>query len=311
MSPRTRSVSPPRQARSKESVLDYPGFALRTGVVARSTIRAVQGRLNQVGCGPIPVSGAFDRATQQAVRLLQARSVDGQGQSLKIDGVVGPLTWAALFGAHRIPSLAATPISPFMKATLSVALSQVGVMEDPPGSNRGPQVDEYLKSAGLDPSAGMLEYLRERDPRVEAVQGSATQLPFEDGSFDLTFCVAVMHHIANPEDVHSALIEMVRVTRLGGLILVWDHNPRNPYWKHLMARVPQDDGSERLIPEAEITGGLTDGGARIESSRRLGMVPDFVPPSMLGAARVFEKAVEKVPGARTFCAHNVVIARRR
>lgn len=154
MSPRTRSVSPPRQARSKESVLDYPGFALRTGVVARSTIRAVQGRLNQVGCGPVPVSGVFDRATQQAVRLLQARSVDGQGQSLKIDGVVGPLTWAALFGAHRIPSLAATPISAFMKGTLSVALSQVGVMEDPPGSNRGPKVDEYLKSAGLDPSAG-------------------------------------------------------------------------------------------------------------------------------------------------------------
>lgn len=154
MSPRTRSVSPPRRTRSKESVLDYPGFALRTGVVARSTIRAVQGRLNQVGCGPVPVSGVFDRATQQAVRLLQARSVDGQGQSLKIDGVVGPLTWAALFGAHRIPSLAATPISAFMKATLSVALSQVGVMEDPPGSNRGPKVDEYLKSAGLDPSAG-------------------------------------------------------------------------------------------------------------------------------------------------------------
>ena len=154
MSPRTRSVSPPQRARIKDSVLDYPGSALRTGVVAPSTIRAVQGRLNQVGCGPIPVSGVFDRATQQAVRLLQARSVDGQGQSLKIDGVVGPLTWAALFGAHRIPSLAATPISAFMKGTLSVALSQVGVMEDPPGSNRGPKVDEYLKSAGLDPSAG-------------------------------------------------------------------------------------------------------------------------------------------------------------
>lgn len=154
MSLRTRSASLSRRARTKDSVLDYPGYALRAGVVAPSTIRAVQGRLNQVGCGPIPVSGVFDRATQQAVRLLQARSVDGQGQSLKIDGVVGPLTWAALFGAHRIPSLAATPISPFLKATLSVALSQVGVMEDPPGSNRGPKVDEYLKSAGLDPSAG-------------------------------------------------------------------------------------------------------------------------------------------------------------
>jgi hypothetical protein len=110
--------------------------------------------LNQVGCGPIAVNGIFDRGTQGAVRLLQARSVDGQGQSLKIDGIVGPLTWAALFGAHRIPSIATAPISALMKATLSVASSQVGVMEDPPGSNRGLQVDQYLKSVGIDPSAG-------------------------------------------------------------------------------------------------------------------------------------------------------------
>jgi SAM-dependent methyltransferase len=170
--------------------------------------------------------------------------------------------------------------------------------------------DRGYEVTGLDPSAGMLEHLRQRDPRVTAVHGSATEMPFESGSFDLVFCVAVMHHIADPEEVHEALAEMVRVTAPGGLTLVWDHNPRNPYWKHLMARVPQDDGSERLIPEAEITGGLVDGGARILSSRRLGMVPDFVPPSMLGAARVFEKAVERTPGARTFCAHNVVIARR-
>jgi SAM-dependent methyltransferase len=170
--------------------------------------------------------------------------------------------------------------------------------------------DRGYEVTGLDPSAGMLEHLRQRDPRVTAVHGSATEMPFESGSFDLVFCVAVMHHIADPEEVHEALAEMVRVTAPGGLTLVWDHNPRNPYWKHLMARVPQDDGSERLIPEAEITGGLVDGGARILSSRRLGMVPDFVPPSMLGAARVFEKAAERTPGARTFCAHNVVIARR-
>jgi len=154
MSPHTRSVSPTRRTRAKDSVLDYPGYALKAGVIAPSTIRAVQQRLNQVGCGPIPVSGLFDRRTQEAVRLLQARSVDGQGQSLRIDGVVGPLTWATLFGAHRVPSIATRPISALMKATLSAASSQVGVMEDPPGSNRGPKVDEYLRAAGLDPSAG-------------------------------------------------------------------------------------------------------------------------------------------------------------
>jgi SAM-dependent methyltransferase len=163
---------------------------------------------------------------------------------------------------------------------------------------------------GVDPSASMLEILRQRDPAVEAVQGSATALPFEDGEFALAFCVAVMHHIAAPAEVHTALGEMVRVTRPGGLVLVWDHNPRNPYWKNLMARVPQDDGSERLIPEAEITTGLTDGGATVEASHQLGLVPDFVPPSLLGFAAGAERMAERTPGVRRLCAHNVVLARK-
>lgn len=35
---------------------------------------------------------------------------------------------------------------------LEIALSQVGVQEVPRGSNRGPQVDEYVRSVGLDPA---------------------------------------------------------------------------------------------------------------------------------------------------------------
>ncbi len=164
---------------------------------------------------------------------------------------------------------------------------------------------------GVDPSAGMLEHLRRTESEVTAVQGSATDLPFDDGVFDLTMCVAVMHHIADPDAVNRSLREMVRVTRPGGLILVWDHNPRNPYWKNLMARVPQDDGSERLIPEVELVGGLVEGGAVLISTEQLGLVPDFVPPSLLGLSARFERSAERVPGLRRLCAHNVVVARRR
>ena len=156
----------------------------------------------------------------------------------------------------------------------------------------------------------MLDRLRERDPRIEARQGSATALPFEDEAFDLTMCVAVMHHIAEAEMVRKSLAEMVRVTRPGGLVLVWDHNPRNPYWKNLMARVPQDDGSERLVPEAELVAGLVSAGARLVSVGQLGFVPEFVPPGLLGAAGRVERLVEHTPGARRLCAHNVVVARR-
>ncbi len=164
---------------------------------------------------------------------------------------------------------------------------------------------------GVDPSAGMLAYVEEHAPRVKVSEGSATELPFADGSFDLTMCVAVMHHIAEPDAVHRSLGEMVRVTRPGGLILVWDHNPRNLYWKNLMARVPQDDGTERLIPEVEILTGLADGGAKVVRSDQLGLVPDFVPPRLLGLAAGTERLIEKVPGARRLCAHNVVLAQRQ
>ena len=70
--------------------------------------------------------------------------------------------------------------------------------------------------------------------------------------------VATFHHIADPGDVRVTLAEMVRVARPGGRILVWDHNPRNPYWGRLMARVPQDTGEERLIGEHEVEGAVLE-----------------------------------------------------
>jgi SAM-dependent methyltransferase len=120
----------------------------------------------------------------------------------------------------------------------------------------------------------------------------------------------VMHHIADAAEVRGTLAEMTRVTRPGGRILVWDHNPRNPYWRLLMARVPQDTGEERLIPEEELLDGLAAAGARTLLSAQLGLVPDFVPRAALRAAAVAEKAVERTPLARRLCAHNVILAER-
>jgi SAM-dependent methyltransferase len=163
---------------------------------------------------------------------------------------------------------------------------------------------------GVDPSAGMLEVLRRRAPDVEAVQGSGTSLPFGDASFDLVLTVATLHHIADPADVRATLAEMVRVARPGGRVLVWDHNPRNPYWSRLMARVPQDTGEERLIPEAEVLAGLRAAGAEIVTAEPLGLVPDFTPPPALAAAARAERLAERTPLLRRLCAHNVILAAR-
>ena len=163
---------------------------------------------------------------------------------------------------------------------------------------------------GLDPSPGMLRRFKRRRPDIPTVVGDGTALPFADGAFALVYCVAVLHHIAHPDDVRRTLLEMARVTQPGGAILVWDHNPRNPYWPLLMRRVPQDSGAERLIPEHEILTGLTAGGGRAVVSAQLGLMPDFAPPKLVGAVAALERLVEATPGLRRLCAHNVVLAVR-
>jgi len=168
--------------------------------------------------------------------------------------------------------------------------------------------DRGFTMTGLDPSQGMLDVMAADHPEVDAVRGSGDELPFPDASFDLVLTVAALHHIAAPAAVRATLAEMVRVCRPGGRIVVWDHNPANPYWKLLMARVPQDDGSERLVPAAEVLDGLVAGGGLPLYSLRLGFVPDFVPPAILPAAARAEAIVERTPLLNRLCAHNVVVA---
>ncbi len=161
---------------------------------------------------------------------------------------------------------------------------------------------------GSDYSQGMLDVMEQVRPGIPGVQASGTDLPFPDDMFTLTYCIAVMHHIADRDAVHKTLLEMVRVTKPGGRILIWDHNPRNPYWPILMRRVPQDTGAERLIPEQEVLDGLRDGGARIAMSKPLGFIPDFLPKPLLPLGKIAEGVVENVPGLNRLCAHNVVLA---
>jgi hypothetical protein len=58
-----------------------------------------------------------------------------------------------MFGATTVPANDRPP-GKLTAAVLAFARTQVGQMEDPLGSNRGPQVDRYLRSVGLDPRAG-------------------------------------------------------------------------------------------------------------------------------------------------------------
>jgi len=171
-------------------------------------------------------------------------------------------------------------------------------------------LNEGYDVTGADPFAAMLEHMKARDPRLKTVHASGQRLPFDDGAFDFTYCIAVMHHVAEPKDVRDTLVEMCRVTRPGGHVLVWDHNLRNPYWPILMKRVPQDTGAERLIPEQEILDGLRAGGAPPVEAKPLGLMPDFTPKFLTGPVARLERIIERTPVLNRFCAHNVILARK-
>jgi len=166
----------------------------------------------------------------------------------------------------------------------------------------------FGKVVGVDSSEGMLDVLR-RMGRGEAVCAPSDALPFADGRFDVVFSVAVLHHVAAPDAVRKTLTEMVRVAKKpGGRIVIWDHNPRNPYWPVLMRRVPQDTGAERLIPDDEIIAALRSAGVKEIRLMRSGFVPDFIPRALMPLAALGEYVLEKTPLLRNFTAHNVVFA---
>ena len=128
--------------------MKYPGRLIKEGEQDRAIVRAIQTRLNELGCGPLDAKGDFGPRTKASLKLFQARNVDAEGRPLRQDGQVGSLTWAALFGPDTVP-VASEVASPLLAAVLAKADSQVGVLEQPKNSNSGPGVDAYLRRAGV------------------------------------------------------------------------------------------------------------------------------------------------------------------
>ena len=72
---------------------------------------------------------------------------------------------------------------------------------------------------GIDISEGMLAHAEARGLDVQVA--SATALPFDDASFDLTYSFKVLSHV---RELETALAEMARVTRPGGRVFIELYN---------------------------------------------------------------------------------------
>lgn len=171
--------------------------------------------------------------------------------------------------------------------------------------------DAGYEVIGLDEAGAMLRQMQARaSSNTMPVQANGTRLPLLPNTFDGALSVAMLRHVAERSAVASVIAEMVRITRPGGVCVIWDHNPLNPYWPVVIRRVPQDTGEERLIPAKEIIRALDQAGAQRYWLKRSGFVPDFAPTWLLGVFQVVEYVVERLPGVNFLCAHNVVIVEK-
>jgi SAM-dependent methyltransferase len=162
---------------------------------------------------------------------------------------------------------------------------------------------------GVDLSSSMVSQARQRG-LSGTYAAVTTALPFAEHSFDLALTVATLHHLETPERVAATVHEMGRVVNHGGFVVLWDHNPANPYWPILMKRVPQDSGDERLVPLDELLRDVAAAGLQPFKVFRSGFTPDFLPRALAGPWRWVERAVEVTPGVNILAAHNVVVARK-
>lgn len=137
--------------------MQYPGRIIKVGERDRSVVIALKRQLNStlgIGGDPTlrldPKNASFGPRMKQVVKLFQARNVDAEGRPLKQDGEVGSLTWAALFGHDTVASSTAASDA-LLGRVLTVAAAEEArpVREVPRNSNRGPEVDAYLKRAGV------------------------------------------------------------------------------------------------------------------------------------------------------------------
>ncbi|MSR97852.1 demethylmenaquinone methyltransferase [Arthrobacter sp. BL-252-APC-1A] len=109
------------------------------------------------------------------------------------------------------------------------------------GTSSEPYADAGVSVVACDFSLGMLKVGKRRRPDIDFVAGDATNLPFEDNSFDAT---TISFGLRNVNEPKKALAEMLRVTKPGGKLVIAEFSsPVVPLWRtmyteYLMRALP-------------------------------------------------------------------------
>lgn len=85
---------------------------------------------------------------------------------------------------------------------------------------------EHIAGIDLDPEA--VDYCKARSPEIRVHAGSADSVPEPDASFDISIAFTLFSSVPD-EDISAGIArELVRITRPGGFIIIYDMRRRNP-----------------------------------------------------------------------------------
>jgi SAM-dependent methyltransferase len=162
-------------------------------------------------------------------------------------------------------------------------------------------VDQHLRGrfrslAGTDISADDLATAARENPGVSYQLAQPGRLPFEDDSFDLTFAANVVQVVATGERPQF-LAEVGRVTRRGGLVVVFEHNPYNPLTRLVVRRFSLSSDVRMLQRRRTVELVTSAGMARVTWGYML------VFPSRRARVLALERALRRLPlGAQYYVA---------
>ena len=130
--------------------------------------------------------------------------------------------------------------------------------------NSLPYFRKYFPNSKLlcaDVSARSLEIARARFPGDETyVQIQRARIPAADRSQDIVFTACVFHHIPHHEHV-AWLRELLRITKVGGALMIYEHNPLNPLTVRAVNTCPFD-ANARLIAAGRLSRVASEAGWR-------------------------------------------------
>ena len=115
--------------------------------------------------------------------------------------------------------------------------------------NSTPYMRKYFPQAqlsGADVSERSLEIAAERFPGAcTGLRIENNRVPAADCTFDVTFSACVFHHIPHNEHIQW-LSELRRVTRVGGMLAIFEHNPLNPLTVRAVNTCPFDENAHLI-----------------------------------------------------------------